>query len=109
MVGQRTLRTSIRATGVGLHTGKQIMMTLRPALPDSGICFRRVDLPEPIDIAARAANVGETTLGTTLVNGSARISTVEHLLSAFAGPVSYTHLDVYKRQYWRKAARIRPL
>ena len=85
MVGQRTLRTSIRATGVGLHTGKQVMMTLRPALPDSGICFRRVDLPQPIDIAARAANVGETTLGTTLVNGSARISTVEHLLSAFAG------------------------
>ena len=85
MVGQRTLRTSIRATGVGLHTGKQVMMTLRPAPPDSGICFRRVDLPQPIDIAARAANVGETTLGTTLVNGSARISTVEHLLSAFAG------------------------
>ncbi|MGA2562502.1 MAG: UDP-3-O-acyl-N-acetylglucosamine deacetylase [Steroidobacteraceae bacterium] len=85
MVGQRTLRTSIRATGVGLHTGKQVMMTLRPAAPDSGICFRRVDLAQPVDIAARAANVGETTLGTTLVNGSARISTVEHLLSAFAG------------------------
>ena len=53
-----------------MHTGKQIMMTLRPALPDSGICFRRVDLPEPIDIVARAANVGETTLGTTLDTGA---------------------------------------
>jgi UDP-3-O-[3-hydroxymyristoyl] N-acetylglucosamine deacetylase len=85
MVGQRTLRNSIRATGIGLHTGKQIMMTVRPAAADTGICFRRVDLPEPVDIAARAENVGETTLGTTLVNGAVRISTVEHLLSAFAG------------------------
>lgn len=85
MVGQRTLRTSIRATGVGLHTGKKVMMTLRPAPPDSGICFRRVDLPVPVDIPARAENVGETTLGTTLVQGDARVSTVEHLLSAFAG------------------------
>jgi UDP-3-O-[3-hydroxymyristoyl] N-acetylglucosamine deacetylase len=85
MVGQRTLRTSIRATGVGLHTGKKVMMTLKPAPADSGICFRRVDLPQPVDIPARAENVGETTLGTTLVRGEARVSTVEHLLSAFAG------------------------
>jgi len=85
MVGQRTLRTSIRATGVGLHTGKKVMMTLKPAPVDYGICFRRVDLPQPVDIAARAENVGETTLGTTLVQGAARVSTVEHLLSAFAG------------------------
>jgi UDP-3-O-[3-hydroxymyristoyl] N-acetylglucosamine deacetylase len=85
MLGQRTLRNSIRATGVGLHTGKKIMMTLKPAPPDSGICFRRVDLPQPVDIPARAENVGDTTLGTTLVHGEARISTVEHLLSAFAG------------------------
>ncbi|MFI4895182.1 MAG: UDP-3-O-acyl-N-acetylglucosamine deacetylase [Steroidobacterales bacterium] len=85
MVGQRTLRTSIRATGVGLHTGKKVMMTLKPAPADSGICFRRVDLPQPVDIPARAENVGETTLGTTLVHGEARVSTVEHLLSAFAG------------------------
>ena len=55
-------------------------MTLRPAPPDSGICFRRVDLPQPVDIPARAENVGETTLGTTLVQGEARVSTVEHLL-----------------------------
>jgi UDP-3-O-[3-hydroxymyristoyl] N-acetylglucosamine deacetylase len=85
MVGQRTLRTSIRATGVGLHTGKKVMMTLRPAPPDTGICFRRVDLQQPVDVPARAGNVGETTLGTTLVHGAARVSTVEHLLSAFAG------------------------
>jgi UDP-3-O-[3-hydroxymyristoyl] N-acetylglucosamine deacetylase len=85
MLGQRTLRNSIRATGIGLHTGKKIMMTLKPAPPDSGICFRRVDLPQPVDIPARAENVGDTTLGTTLVHGEARISTVEHLLSAFAG------------------------
>ena len=85
MLGQRTLRNSIRAPGVGLHTGKKVMMTLKPAPPDTGICFRRVDLPQPVDIPARAQNVGDTTLGTTLVHGDARISTVEHLLSAFAG------------------------
>jgi UDP-3-O-[3-hydroxymyristoyl] N-acetylglucosamine deacetylase len=85
MLGQRTLRNSIRATGIGLHTGKKIMMTLKPAPPDSGICFRRVDLAQLVDIPARAENVGDTTLGTTLVHGEARISTVEHLLSAFAG------------------------
>src|SRR5579862_6689588 len=85
MLNQRTLKNSIRATGVGLHTGKKVMMTLRPAPPDTGICFRRVDLQQPVDIAARAENVGETTLGTTLVQGAARVSTVEHLLSAFAG------------------------
>jgi UDP-3-O-[3-hydroxymyristoyl] N-acetylglucosamine deacetylase len=85
MVGQRTLRNSIRATGVGLHTGKKVMMTLKPAPVDTGICFRRVDLAQPVDIPARAENVGETTLGTTLVQGDVRVSTVEHLLSAFAG------------------------
>jgi UDP-3-O-[3-hydroxymyristoyl] N-acetylglucosamine deacetylase len=85
MLGQRTLRNIIRATGVGLHTGKKVMMTLRPAGPDRGIVFRRVDLPHPVEIEARAENVGETMLGTTLVGGEARISTVEHLLSAFAG------------------------
>ncbi len=85
MLGQRTLRNSIRATGVGLHTGKKVMMTLRPAPVDQGIVFRRVDLSQPVEIVARAQNVGETTLGTTLVTGDVRVSTVEHLLSAFAG------------------------
>src|SRR5690348_11074456 len=85
MLGQRTLRNSIRATGVGLHTGTKVMMTVKPAPADQGILFRRIDLPQPIDIPARAENVGETTLGTTLVSNGARVSTVEHLLSAFAG------------------------
>src|SRR3974390_2654763 len=85
MLGQRTLRNSIRATGVGLHTGKKVMMTLKPAGTDQGIVFRGNDLAEPVDIPARAQNVGETTLGTTLAAGGARVSTVEHLLSAFAG------------------------
>ncbi len=85
MVGQRTLKNSIRATGVGLHTGTKILMTLRPAGPDTGIVFRRMDLPGTPEVAALAENVGETTLGTTLVDGEARVSTVEHLLSAFAG------------------------
>src|SRR3569833_2274370 len=85
MVGQRTLKNSIRATGVGLHTGKKVLMTLRPGPPDSGIVFRRTDLPEMIDIRAHAENVGDTMLGTTRGKGEARGSTVEHLLSAFAG------------------------
>ncbi|MCC6207746.1 MAG: UDP-3-O-acyl-N-acetylglucosamine deacetylase [Gammaproteobacteria bacterium] len=87
MLKQRTLKNVIRATGVGLHTGKKIFLTLRPAAPDSGIIFRRVDLDEPVEIPAREEHVGETTLSTTLVKGDVRISTVEHLLSAFAGLV----------------------
>jgi UDP-3-O-[3-hydroxymyristoyl] N-acetylglucosamine deacetylase len=85
MVGQRTLRNSIRASGVGLHTGQKILMTVRPAPADTGIVFCRTDLPQPARVAARAEHVGETTLGTTLIDGDARVSTVEHLLSAFAG------------------------
>src|SRR5437660_12651186 len=75
----------MRATGVGLHTGKKVLMTLRPAGPDEGIIFRRTDLPDPVDIRAHAENVRDTGLGTTLGRGRARVSTVEHLLSAFAG------------------------
>jgi UDP-3-O-[3-hydroxymyristoyl] N-acetylglucosamine deacetylase len=85
MLGQRTLKSTIRASGVGLHTGKKILMTLRPAVPDTGIVFRRIDLDPPGDIPAHADNVGDTQLGTSLVKGNARVSTVEHLLSAFAG------------------------
>ena len=85
MVGQRTIRNSIRATGVGLHTGRRVLMTVRPGLADTGIVFQRTDLVGSADIPARAANVGETNLGTTLIYGEARVSTVEHLLSAFAG------------------------
>jgi UDP-3-O-[3-hydroxymyristoyl] N-acetylglucosamine deacetylase len=85
MVGQRTLKNTIRATGVGLHTGKKVLMTLRPAAPDTGIVFRRTDLPEPVDDPARAENVGDTSSAPRWCKGETRVSTVEHLLSAFAG------------------------
>jgi UDP-3-O-[3-hydroxymyristoyl] N-acetylglucosamine deacetylase len=85
MLRQRTLRNPIRATGVGLHTGHKVYMTLKPGPMDSGILFRRVDLDQPVEIYARAENVGETTLSTTLVQDGTRISTVEHLMSAIAG------------------------
>ncbi|MCW5568919.1 MAG: UDP-3-O-[3-hydroxymyristoyl] N-acetylglucosamine deacetylase, partial [Dokdonella sp.] len=85
MIRQRTLKNVIRATGVGLHTGDKVYMTLRPAAVDSGIVFRRVDLPEPVEIVSRCENVGDTRLSTTLVKDDVRISTIEHLLSAIAG------------------------
>lgn len=85
MIRQRTLKNAIRATGVGLHTGEKIYLTLRPAPANSGIVFCRVDLDPPVQIRASLENVGETRLSTTLVKGGARISTVEHLLSAMAG------------------------
>ena len=85
MIRQRTLKNVIRATGVGLHTGEKIYLTLRPAPVDTGIVFCRVDLEDVIQIPARPENVGDTRLSTTLVNGDVRISTVEHLLSAMAG------------------------
>ncbi|MEJ2362260.1 MAG: UDP-3-O-acyl-N-acetylglucosamine deacetylase [Gammaproteobacteria bacterium] len=85
MIKQRTLKNVIRATGVGLHTGEKVYLTLRPAVPDTGIIFRRVDLDEPVEIPAIPENVGDTTLSTTLIKDGVRISTVEHLLSALAG------------------------
>jgi UDP-3-O-[3-hydroxymyristoyl] N-acetylglucosamine deacetylase len=85
MIKQRTLKNSIRATGVGLHTGAKVYLTLHPAEPNTGIRFRRVDLDQPVTIQASPSNVGETVLSTTLVAGTVKISTIEHLLSAFAG------------------------
>jgi UDP-3-O-[3-hydroxymyristoyl] N-acetylglucosamine deacetylase len=85
MFGQRTLRTSIRASGVGLHSGAQVVMTVHPAPANHGIVFRRTDLLQPVDIPARTENVGATQLGTVLKQGDVRVSTVEHLMSAFAG------------------------
>ena len=85
MIKQRTLKNEIRATGVGLHTGKKVFLTLKPAAENSGIVFRRVDLEPVVEIKAKAENVGDTTLSTTLVKGDVRVSTVEHLLSAMAG------------------------
>ena len=85
MLRQRTVKTAIRATGVGLHTGKKVYMTLRPAAENTGIIFRRIDLPEPLDIPANARLVGETMLGTTLIKEGIKVATVEHLMSALAG------------------------
>ncbi len=85
MIRQRTLKNVIRATGVGLHTGKKVFLTLRPAPANSGITFRRVDLDPAVEIPANPEYVGDTSLSSTLVKDNVRISTVEHLLSALAG------------------------
>ena len=85
MLRQRTLKSLIRATGIGLHTGRKVAMTLRPAQPDTGIVFRRVDLAVPADIPARADLVGETRLCSCLVRDGVKVYTVEHLMSALAG------------------------
>lgn len=85
MIKQRTLKNEIRATGVGLHTGRKVVLTLRPAPADTGIVFRRIDLDPVVEIQAKAENVGDTTLSTSLVANGARVATVEHLLSAMAG------------------------
>jgi len=85
MIKQRTLKNAIQANGVGLHTGEKVYITLHPAEPDTGIVFRRTDLNPPVEIPARAENVGDTMLSTTLVKDDVRVSTIEHLLSALAG------------------------
>lgn len=85
MIRQRTLKNVIRATGVGLHTGKKVYLVLRPAPANTGIVFRRIDLEPSVDIKATPDNVGDTSLATTLIKDGVRIATVEHLLSAFAG------------------------
>ncbi|HTH79971.1 MAG TPA: UDP-3-O-acyl-N-acetylglucosamine deacetylase [Ramlibacter sp.] len=85
MLQQRTLKTLTRAVGVGLHSGQRVELTLRPAQPDTGIVFRRVDLPIPVDIPVSASAVTDTRLASTISNGGAKIHTVEHLMSACAG------------------------
>ncbi|MHB8741781.1 MAG: UDP-3-O-acyl-N-acetylglucosamine deacetylase [Sulfuricaulis sp.] len=85
MIKQRTLKNVIRATGVGLHTGEKVYLTLRPASSDTGIIFRRIDLADPVEIRACPENVSDTRLSTTLECKGVRVSTVEHLMSAFAG------------------------
>src|SRR6478736_2927710 len=85
MIRQRTLKNVIRATGVGLHSGEKVYMTLRPAAPDTGIVFRRTDFARPVEIHADAELVGDTSLCTALVKGDVRVMTIEHLLSAMAG------------------------
>jgi UDP-3-O-[3-hydroxymyristoyl] N-acetylglucosamine deacetylase len=85
MVRQRTLKNSIQANGVGLHTGQKVYLTLHPSAPDTGVVFRRIDLNPVVEIKAKAENVGDTMLSTTLIKDGVRVSTVEHLLSALAG------------------------
>jgi UDP-3-O-[3-hydroxymyristoyl] N-acetylglucosamine deacetylase len=85
MIRQRSLKNVIKATGITLHGGERAELTLRPAPPNTGIIFTRIDLDPPVEIPARAENVGDTTLSTCLIKDGARVSTVEHLLSAFAG------------------------
>ena len=85
MLAQRTLKTLTQAVGVGLHSGQRVELTLRPARPDTGIVFRRVDLPEPVDIRVSAQAVTDTRLASTISSGQAKVHTVEHLMSACAG------------------------
>jgi UDP-3-O-[3-hydroxymyristoyl] N-acetylglucosamine deacetylase len=85
MLQQRTLKTLTRAVGVGLHSGQRVELTLRPAAPDTGIVFRRIDLPEPVEIPVSAMAVNDTRLASTINVGSAKVHTIEHLMSACAG------------------------
>ena len=85
MLKQRTLQSLTKAVGVGLHSGQRVELTLRPAQPDTGIVFRRVDLPQPVDIPITATAVTDTRLASTISNGGAKVFTVEHLMSACAG------------------------
>ena len=85
MLAQRTLKSLTKAVGVGLHSGQRVELTLRPAAPDTGIVFRRVDVPQPVDIVISAEAVTDTRLASTISSGSAKVHTVEHLMSACAG------------------------
>lgn len=85
MLKQRTLKTVIHASGVGLHGGVKVNLTLRPAAPDTGIVFRRVDLPEPVDIPAQAMLIGDTRMCSCLEKDGVKVGTIEHLMSALCG------------------------
>jgi len=95
MLKQRTLKSQIKTTGVGLHTGVRVDLTLRPAQPDTGVVFHRVDLPDAAAIPADARNVADTRLSSSLEKDGAKVSTVEHLMSALAGlGIDNLHVDV---------------
>ena len=92
---QRTIHNVIRATGVGLHSGEKVDVTLRPAPENTGIVFNRIDLEQPVQIQAKAENVTETMLCTTIAKGDIKVATVEHLLSAMAGlGIDNAYVDV---------------
>jgi UDP-3-O-[3-hydroxymyristoyl] N-acetylglucosamine deacetylase len=95
MILQRTLKNTIRTTGVGLHTGARVDLVLRPAAEDTGVVFHRVDLAQPVSLPARAENVGDTRLSSTLKRDGACVSTVEHIMSALAGVgIDNLHVDI---------------
>lgn len=95
MLKQRTLRNIVRATGIGLHTGEKVYMTLRPAAIDTGIVFRRIDLDDPAEIRADPFMVHDTRLSTCLEGSGTRVATIEHLMSAFAGMgIDNAHVDL---------------
>jgi UDP-3-O-[3-hydroxymyristoyl] N-acetylglucosamine deacetylase len=95
MLRQRTIRQLVRSTGIGLHSGTKVELTLRPAAPNTGIVFRRIDLDEPVDLPVRVDLVGDTRMATTLQVGSTKVSTIEHLMSACAGlGVDNLYVDV---------------
>jgi UDP-3-O-acyl-N-acetylglucosamine deacetylase len=94
LIRQRTLKNVIRATGVGMHTGDKVLMTLRPAPVNTGIVFRRVDLDPVVEIRAEPDNVGDTALSTTLVKDGCRIATIEHLMSAWPAWASTTSMSI---------------
>jgi UDP-3-O-[3-hydroxymyristoyl] N-acetylglucosamine deacetylase len=85
MLKQRTIKQLVKTVGVGLHSGTKVELTLRPAAVDTGIVFRRVDLNPPVDLPARALDVGDTRMASTLDKNGAKVSTIEHLMSACAG------------------------
>lgn len=95
MLRQRTIQKSISTKGVGLHSGRRVEITLRPAAPNTGIVFHRVDLPQVVDLPARADQVGNTRMASVLQQGNVRVSTVEHLMSALAGlGIDNLHVDL---------------
>ena len=99
MINQRTIKNTIKATGIGLHTGEKITLTLIPAPAETGIIFVRTDIEPKIEIKACPKNVGDTTLSTTLISKTVRVSTVEHLLSAIAGLGIDNLYNIYKFFY----------
>src|SRR5919108_3067567 len=95
MLKQRSLKSLVRAAGVGLHTGQKVRIAPRPAPPDSGIVFRRVDLASPVDLPARAELVGEARLASTLIKDGVKVHTVEHLMSALSGlGIDNAYIDI---------------
>src|SRR5690242_11052032 len=95
MLKQRTLKSLVRATGVGLHSGVKVTLVLRPAAPDTGIVFRRVDLDPPVDLHADPYEVGDTRMASCLEKDGAKVGTVEHLMSALAGlGIDNAYVDV---------------